>query len=142
MCFELYFKIKCHRVSCRRDRYHIKIKKKLFQHDWGIPFSDVGVQWSKNSNQLKSTSSNSEEGERSHFLNAGTHPISNKSGWNSCYSRQSKGLCPTRWDEKESGGKICGKKSKHIVREHNQETFNFGFQGNIEENARSHDCNR
>ena len=38
--------------------------------------------------------------------------------------------------------KMCGKKSKHIVREHNQETFNFGFQGNIEENASSHDCNR
>ena len=51
---------------------------------------------------------------------------------------QSKSLCPTRRDEKESGGKNSEnvwQKSKHIVREHNQETFNlnFGFQGNIEE---------
>ena len=110
-----------------------------------FPFLTSECSGSKNSNQLKSTSSNSEEGERSHFLSAGTHPISNKSDWNSCYVRQSKSLCPTRRDEKESGGKKSEnvlQKSKYIVREHNQETFNFGFQGNIEENARSHDCNR
>ena len=88
----------------------------------------------KNSNQLKSTLPNSEEEESAHFLSAGTHPISNKSDRNSCYLRQSKSLCPTRRDEKESGGKNSEnvwQKSKYIVREHNQETFNFGFQGNI-----------
>ena len=101
----------------------------------------------KSSYQLKPTLPNSEEEESAHFLNAGTHQISNKSDGNCCYLGQSKRLCPTRRDEKESGGKNSEnvwQKSKHIVREHNQETFNlnFGFQGNIEENARSHDCNR
>ena len=97
----------------------------------------------KNSNQLKS--SNSEEGERSHFLSAGNHQISNKSDRNCCYLGQSQNLRPTRRDEKEFGGKNSEnvwQKSKQIFREDNQETFNFGFQGNIEENASSHDCNR
>ena len=47
-----------------------------------FPFLTSECSGSKNSNQLKSLSSNSEEGERSHFLSAGTHPISNKSNWN------------------------------------------------------------
>ena len=101
----------------------------------------------KNSYQLKSTLPYSEEEESAHFLSAGTHQISNKSDGNYCYLGQSKSLCSARRDEKEFGGKNSEnvwQKSKHIVREYNQDTFNFnfGFQGNIEENARSHDCNR
>ena len=99
----------------------------------------------KNSYQLKPTLPNSEEEESAHFLNARTHQISNKSDGNCCYLGQSKSLCPTRRDEKEFGGKNsenAWQKSKQILREHNQETFNFGFQGNIEGNTGSHDCNR
>ena len=99
----------------------------------------------KSSYQLKPTLSNTEEEESAHFLNAGTHKISNKCDGNCCYLGQSKSLCPTRRDEKESGGKNSEnvrQKIKHIVREQNQETFNFGFQGNIEGNTGSDDCNR
>ena len=98
----------------------------------------------KNSYRLKPTLPNSEEEESAHFLNA-THQISNKSDGSCCYLGQSKSLCPTRRDEKEFGGKNsenAWQKSKQILREHNQETFNFGFQGNIEGNTGSHDCNR
>ena len=99
----------------------------------------------KSSCQLKPTLPKSEEEESAHFLNAGTHQISNKSDGNCCYLGQSKSVFSTRRDGKEFGGKNsenAWQKSKQIFREHNQETFNFGFQGNIEGNTGSDDCNR
>ena len=96
----------------------------------------------KNSNQLKS--SNSEEGERSHFLSAGNHQISNKSDRNCCYLGQSQNLRPTRGDEKEFGDKNSEnvwQKSKQTLGERNQENLNDGFQGN-KGNAESQNCIR
>ena len=73
-----------------------------------FPFLTSESSGSKNSNKLKFTSSNSEEGERSHFLSAGTHPISNKSDWEQL-------LFTTEQEEMKKNlaaktQKMCGKK--------------------------------
>ena len=78
-----------------------------------FPFLTSECRGSKNSNQLKSTSSNSEGGERSHFLSAGTHPISNKSDWNSCIYDRARAFVQQEEMKKNLAAKtpkMCGKK--------------------------------